>query len=270
MTAIEKDRASIRVCIAGIAGRMGTMVAREISTPFVIGAAVESSESPKLGMALREAGIAESDATVSAPEDLEGVLRGCDVFISFATVGAELTNLPIVARLEKPAVVGTTGFSNEQRASLNSIVRHIPIVISPNFSVGANFLFAMTKTLSGLPAGYDFSILEIHHNRKADAPSGTAAKLAEIVTSRRGYTELVHGRNGISGRKPSEMEVLSIRGGGNPGEHEVLAAGAFENIRLEHSVFSRSAFAQGALVAAKWVLQQKPGIYGMDEVLGLS
>jgi 4-hydroxy-tetrahydrodipicolinate reductase len=166
-------------------------------------------------------------------------------------------------------VIGTTGFSENQRARLESLVKPVPAVISPNFSVGANYLFALARELSRLPLGYDFSIVESHHSRKVDSPSGTASKLADIVKQQRGYTEIVHGRNGSSPRSASELEVFSLRGGGIPGQHEVLAAGPFETIRLEHTVFSRSAFAAGALLAAGWVIHQKPGLFGMEEVLGL-
>ncbi len=252
----------IRICIAGALGRMGSTVAREASPPFVIGGAIESTQSSMLGMTLGRAGVVESDVVVSPPSKLAEVLGRCDVFVSFSTAEAELSNLPIVASLRKPAVVGTTGFSSDQRALLETVVKPIPVVISPNFSVGANFLFSLTELLSHLPSSYDFSIVEAHHIRKADAPSGTASKLAEIVRVQRRYTKTVHGRDGLSQRKPEELEVLSVRGGGIPGQHDVLAAGAFETIRLEHTVFSRSAFATGALLAAKWVLNRRPGIYG--------
>jgi 4-hydroxy-tetrahydrodipicolinate reductase len=271
MKAIERaSGAPIRVCIAGALGRMGSIVAREVGAPFVIGGAIESAQHPQLGLTLKQAAVAESDVVVSPPTTLERILRDCDVFVSFSTADAELSNLPVVVKLRKPAVVGTTGFSGEQKAKLESLVKPIPAVISPNFSVGANFLFALTKELSGLPATYDFSVIEAHHNRKADAPSGTASKLAEIIRLQRGYTETVHGRNGSSLRRAEELEVLSIRGGGIPGQHEVLAAGEFETIRIEHNVFARSAFAEGALLAAGWVVRQRPGLYGMEEVLGLA
>jgi len=248
---------------------MGSMVAHEVAAPFVIGGAIESEGNPRLGVTLKQAAVAESDVVVSPPSGLMDIMERCDVFVSFSTPQAELSNLPLVAGLRKPVVVGTTGFSVEQRALLESIVRSIPAVISPNFSVGANFLFSLTKLLSQLPSSYDFSIVEAHHNRKVDAPSGTASKLADIVNLQRKYTKTVHGRQGLSQRGSEELEVLSIRGGGIPGQHDVLAAGAYETIRLEHVVFSRSAFATGALLAAKWVLHQRPGLYGMEEVLGI-
>ncbi|MGA1975436.1 MAG: 4-hydroxy-tetrahydrodipicolinate reductase [Conexivisphaerales archaeon] len=261
--------AKIRVSIAGAAGRMGSMVAREVAPPFVITGAIESAASPALGKTLKDAAIADSDVVLSSPADIKEAVRNCDVYISFTSADAELVNLPAVVGLRKRVVVGTTGFSQAQRARLESIVKPVPAVITPNFSVGANFLFALTKKLIQLPSSYDFSIVEAHHNRKSDAPSGTASSLADIVKVGRGYDRTVHGRSGLSPRGAGELEVLSIRGGGIPGMHEVLAAGAFETIKLEHTVFSRSAFAAGALLAAGWLVRQNPGLYGMDEVLGL-
>jgi 4-hydroxy-tetrahydrodipicolinate reductase len=222
-----------------------------------------------LGRTLRDCALADSDIILRPPADIENAARDCDVFLSFTSADAELMNLPHVVHLRKPLVIGTTGFSQDQRARLESIVKPVPAVITPNFSVGANFLFALTEKLSQLPPSYDFSIIETHHNRKNDAPSGTASSIADILKARRGYTRIVHGRTGLSPRSPEELEVLSVRGGGIPGQHEVLAAGASEMIRLEHMVFSRLAFVAGALLAAGWIVRQKPGLYGMEEVLGL-
>ncbi len=265
----HKTSARIRICVAGAAGRMGSMVAREVAPPYIISGAIESANNPSLGRTMKDCGLAESDVTLSPPADIENVVRDCDVFVSFTSADAELTNLPHVVHLRKPVVIGTTGFSQNQRARLESIVKPVSAVITPNFSVGANFLFALTEKLSQLPPSYDFSIIETHHSRKNDAPSGTASSIADIVRARRGYTKIVHGRTGLSPRSPEELEVLSVRGGGIPGQHEVLAAGASEMIRLEHTVFSRSAFAAGALLAAGWIVHQRPGLSGMKEVLGL-
>jgi 4-hydroxy-tetrahydrodipicolinate reductase len=270
MKATEHEASSrIRICVAGAAGRMGSMVAREVTPPFVVSGAVESVNSPSLGRTLRDCALADSDVIIRPPADIEKVVHGCDVFVSFTSADAELTNMPHVVSLRKPVVIGTTGFSGDQRTRLESILKPVPAVITPNFSVGANFLFALTEKLSQLPPSYDFSIIETHHNRKNDAPSGTASSIAEIVKARRGYTRTVHGRTGLSPRAPEELEVLSVRGGGIPGQHEVLAAGPSEMIRLEHTVFSRSAFVAGALLAAGWIVHQKAGLYGMKEVLGL-
>jgi 4-hydroxy-tetrahydrodipicolinate reductase len=270
MKAIEHEASSgVRICIAGAAGRMGSLVIREVTRPYVISGAIESAKHPCLGRTLKECGLADSDVVLCPPTEIRKVLRDCDVFVSFTSADAELMNLPRVVGERKPVVVGTTGFSRDQRARLESMLKPVPAIITPNFSIGANFLFALTEKLSQLPSSYDFSIIETHHKGKKDAPSGTASSIADIVRAQRGYTRTVHGRTGLSQRGPEDLEVLSVRGGGIPGQHEVLAAGQFETIRLEHSVFSRSAFAAGALLAAGWIVHQKPGLYGMKEVLGL-
>jgi 4-hydroxy-tetrahydrodipicolinate reductase len=270
MTATEQNAGpKVRICIAGAAGRMGSLVAREANRPFVISGAIESANHPCLGRTLKECGLADSDVVLGSSTEVEKAARDCDVYISFTSADAELMNLPRVVDQQKPVVVGTTGFSSDQRARLESMLKPVPAIITPNFSVGANFLFALTEKLGQLPSSYDFSIIEAHHRGKRDAPSGTASYIADIVSARRGYTKTVHGRSGLSQRNPEDLEVLSVRGGGIPGQHEVLAAGQFEMIRLEHTVFSRSAFAAGALLAAGWIVHQKPGLYGMREVLGL-
>jgi 4-hydroxy-tetrahydrodipicolinate reductase len=130
-------------------------------------------------------------------------------------------------------------------------------------------LFAMASSLKSLPQGFDISILEMHHSGKADAPSGTAKTLANIIASGRGYSKTVNGRSGMSKRSPDELEVVSLRGGGMPGEHAVFAFGPYETLKLEHEAFSRSTFSQGALLAATWISGgREPKVYSMLDVLG--
>ena len=130
-------------------------------------------------------------------------------------------------------------------------------------------LFKLAQLLKAVPEGYNFSISEIHHAAKKDAPSGTARKLGEIIADIRGYTTLVHGRKGASLRKPDELEIVSMRAGGVPGVHDLIIAGPYEMLRIEHIAFSRNVFAQGAIVAAEWLSKQDtPGIYSMETVLG--
>jgi len=152
---------------------------------------------------------------------------------------------------------------------LDSLDGKIPCVMASNFSIGANMLFAMTSALKSLPADFDVSVLEMHHSGKADAPSGTAKTIAEMVSKARGYSTTVYGRSGMSKREKGELEVASFRGGGMPGEHAIYAFGPHEMLKFEHLAFSRSAFAQGALLAATWIAQrQEPGVYSMLDVLG--
>ena len=147
----------------------------------------------------------------------------------------------------------------------------VPAVFSPNFSVGVNILFKLAQSLKAFPQEYNFSISEIHHTGKKDAPSGTAKKLGQIITDTRGYTRTVYGREGISPRQPEELEVTALRAGGVPGIHDLIVAGPYEMLRIEHTAFSRSVFAQGAVYAAEWISRQtQPTIFSMENVVGLS
>jgi 4-hydroxy-tetrahydrodipicolinate reductase len=201
---------------------------------------------------------------------MEKAVKEADVYLSFTTPDAEVANLPAVANLGKRIVMGTTGLTDEQMQKIREAVsRKVPAVISPNYAIGVNVMFNLTKALARLPADYDFSITEVHHTGKKDAPSGTAKKLGTLVSEARKYSTTVYGREGINPRKPGELEILSVRAGGVAGIHDLLVAGPYEMIRIEHTAFSRSVFAQGALFAAEWVCKQtKPGIYSMDDVLG--
>jgi 4-hydroxy-tetrahydrodipicolinate reductase len=136
--------------------------------------------------------------------------------------------------------------------------------------VGINILFKLTQALNAFPKEYDFSISEIHHTGKKDAPSGTAKKLGEIIADSRGYTRTVYGREGMSPRQPEELEITTLRAGGVPGIHDLIVAGPYEMLRIEHTAFSRSVFAQGAVYAAEWISRQTlPEIFSMEDVLGL-
>ena len=147
----------------------------------------------------------------------------------------------------------------------------MPAVFSPNYSVGVNILFQLAKALKSFPQEYTFSIAEIHHTGKKDAPSGTAKKLGEIIANQRGYSKTVYGREGISPRKPEELEITALRAGGVPGIHDLIVAGPYEMLRIEHTAFSRNVFAQGAVYAAEWISRQtEPRIFSMEDVLGLS
>jgi 4-hydroxy-tetrahydrodipicolinate reductase len=262
----------IKICVAGAAGRMGsTLIKEAVAQGFSIVGAVEAEGYPGIGKTLRETGICDSDVEIVDSSRLAKAVEQADVYISFTTPDAEAANVPVVAGLGKRIVMGTTGFSEEQARRVREAVSgKIPAVFSPNYAMGVNVLFQLTKTLARLPSEYDFSIVEAHHTGKKDAPSGTAKKLGQLVSEARGYTGTVHGREGTSIRQPDELEILSLRAGGVPGVHDLIIAGPHEMLRVEHTAFSRNVFAQGALFAAKWICKQtEPGVYGMDDVLGL-
>lgn len=249
---------------------MGNTVIREAaSRGFEIVGAIASHNSLKQGKTLRELGLCDSDVSITSPSELERTVEKADVYVSFTSPEAELSNIPLVASIGKKIVMGTTGFTDDQMNQLRETVSlRAPAVFAPNFAVGINLLFKIIDTLRTLPRDYDISIMEAHHSGKKDAPSGTAQTIARQVCKMRGYEKTVYGRSGISTRKPDEIEVVAVRGGGIPGIHRIIVAGAHDMLSIEHVSFSRSVFAQGALHAAEWVARQtKPGVYSLDDVL---
>jgi len=262
----------LKLCVAGVAGRMGNAVIQEaLGKGHQITGAVEAQGSPFIGKTLRELGICNSDLRIASADKLSEALQEADVYVTFTTPAAEMQNIPVVASLGKRIVLGTTGFTEEQNRQLHEVVSgRVPAVFSPNFSVGVNILFKLAQSLKVFPKEYTFSISEIHHTGKKDAPSGTAKKLAQIISENRGYAKTVYGREGISPRQPDELEVTALRAGGVPGIHDLIVAGPYEMLRIEHIAFSRSVFAQGAVYAAEWLRRQtEPRIFSMEDVLEL-
>jgi 4-hydroxy-tetrahydrodipicolinate reductase len=263
----------LRLCVAGAAGRMGSTVIREaVAKGHQITGAVEAPDNPCIGRTLSEIGICDSDTRIVGSDRISEAARDADVYVTFTAPAAEMQNIPVVAALDKRVVLGTTGFTEEQTRTLREAVQgRVPAVFSPNFSVGVNILFKLAQALKAFPQEYTFSISEIHHTGKKDAPSGTAKKLGQIITDVRGYTRTVYGREGTSPRQPEELEITALRAGGVPGIHDLIVAGPHEMLRIEHTAFSRSVFAQGAVYAAEWVSRQtQPRIFSMEDVLGLS
>lgn len=203
-------------------------------------------------------------------------IQQCDVAVDFSvhTVTPLLCS-PCVTH-HKPLVIGTTGHTEEERLAITESSKIIPIVLSSNFSTGVNTLFWLTlKVAEILGPDFDLEVVEMHHRNKADAPSGTAKTLVNILTQVHqlqldGPVSPRYGRQGIVGKRdPQEIGVHSIRGGDVVGEHTVIFAGNGERLELTHKVSSRETFANGALLAARWVLGKPPGLYDMQDVLGL-
>ncbi len=234
--------------------------------------AVEASNMPAVGKSLRELGISNSDIKILSSDRLTEAIRDADVYVSFTLPAAEVVNIPVVAGMGKRIILGTTGFTPKQnRQVVAAMTGKVPAVFSPNYSVGVNILFKLAEALKAFPAGYDFSLSEIHHIGKKDAPSGTAKKLEQIVSQTRGYTKTVYGREGISPRQLGELESVALRAGGVPGIHDLIVAGPYEMLRIEHIAFSRNVLAQGAVYAAEWLSKQtEPQVFSMADVLGLA
>lgn len=212
-------------------------------------------------------------AAVDAGDDLAAGLARCAVIVDFSSHQATRSVLELAVAHNKPVVLGTTGHSAEERKHLLALAARIPCVWAGNFSVGVNLLFALTRRAAGvLGADYDAEVIEMHHRFKKDAPSGTAARLLEIILEERQLTAtaLRHGREGIVGeRTSSEVGIHALRGGDVVGDHTVLFAALGERLELTHKASDRGIFARGALRAAQWVVTQKPGVYDMQDVLGL-
>jgi 4-hydroxy-tetrahydrodipicolinate reductase len=212
-------------------------------------------------------------AAIDAGDDLAKHLGIADVVVDFSSHHATKTLLEAAIAAGKPVVIGTTGHSAEMKKELLALAAKVPCVWSGNYSVGVNLLFALTRRAAGvLGADFDAEVVEMHHRFKKDAPSGTAARLLEIILEERKLTSaaLRHGREGITGERTStEVGIHSLRGGDVVGDHTVMFAALGERLELTHKASDRGIFARGALRAALWVFAQPPGVYDMQDVLGL-
>jgi 4-hydroxy-tetrahydrodipicolinate reductase len=232
----------------------------------------------RMGRAVAAAGEKQKDLEIVAEldqgDDLEARIGNCDVVVDFSHASATAEICRVCVGAGKPLVTGTTGHSQEERATIEKAASSLAIVLAPNFSVGVNALFWLTRKASELLGSeFDPEIVEIHHRLKKDAPSGTAKRLAEILCDARNLDaakNLAHGRAGMIGERPdAEIGVHSIRGGDVVGDHTVIFAGQGERLELAHKASSRETFAAGALRAARWIVGQPPGLYSMENVLGL-
>jgi 4-hydroxy-tetrahydrodipicolinate reductase len=252
---------------------MGNAVISEaVAKGHQVTGAIEAQGNPCIGKTLRELGIGDFDTKIVSPDRISEACRDADVYVTFTTPAAEIQNIPAVAAMGRRVILGTTGFTEEQDRQIREAMEgKVPAVFAPNFSVGVNILFSLAKALKAFPQDYTFSISEIHHTGKKDAPSGTAKKLGQIITDVRGYKRTVYGREGMSPRQPEELEIVALRAGGVPGIHDLIVAGPHEMLKIEHVAFSRSVLAQGAVYAAEWLSSQtQPKVFSMQDVLGLS
>jgi 4-hydroxy-tetrahydrodipicolinate reductase len=243
---------------------MGTSIIRlaQADADVSVTGAVENRGNPAVGTG--------SPKIAAAIED---VIALGDVVVDFTMPEASLAHLAAAEKNNKAIVVGTTGFSAEQIARIREASRKIPVVFTPNMSIGVNILFKLAAEVARIVPGYDVEIVELHHNQKKDAPSGTAVKLAEVIAGAldRNLKDVgVYGRQGIVGpRKKEEIGILAMRAGDIVGEHTAYFAGPGERIEITHRAHSRDTLASGALTAAKWLAKQKPGLYDMQDVLGI-
>ena len=211
---------------------------------------------------------------VDVGDDLASLIAKCDALIDFSFHNATLSVAKLCAQHRKALVIGTTGHEDSEKSEIRNFKSEIPIVWSSNYSTGVNTLFWLTrKAAQILGPNFDIEVVEMHHRMKKDAPSGTATTLLEILAEARKLQleqALRHGRKGITGeRTAAEIGIHALRGGDVVGDHTVIFAANGERVELTHKASSRETFANGALRAAEWVVKQKPGLYDMQDVLGL-
>ena len=259
----------------GASGKMGArLVALAVETPgLAVGAAVERTGHPSLG---RDAGEASGAGPlgVAIGPDVRAALSAGDVVIDFTTPAATLALLPQAVEAKIALVIGTTGLDAAGVEAIRSASSRIPIVFAPNMSLGMNVMFKVVADVArALGAGYDVEIVEAHHRQKKDAPSGTALALGRVLAdaAKHRLDEVaVYARHGDVGpRSPGEIGIQTIRAGDIVGDHTVLFGGLGERLEITHRASSRDPFARGALRAALWLSGQPPGLYDMQDVLGL-
>jgi 4-hydroxy-tetrahydrodipicolinate reductase len=265
----------VKIAVAGVAGRMGARIVHAIfhRPGAELAGAFEAPGSPAVGKSLAGVvGLAGVEGVVT--DDPAEALAEAQVLIDFTVPGASVKHLKECANLGKAAVIGTTGLSSNQKKTLAAQAKKVPVVFAPNMSVGVNLMFKLAAQMASvLGPDYALEIVEAHHDQKKDAPSGTAVRLIEQLCAVRGWDPeeaCRHGRVGMTGaRTRGELGVSVIRGGDIVGEHTVYFIANGERLELTHRAHSRDTFAQGAVRAAMWVVEQEPGLYDMQDVLGL-
>jgi 4-hydroxy-tetrahydrodipicolinate reductase len=265
----------VRAIVSGAGGRMGGRIIHLLEgvEGIALAGAVERPDHPAVGREVGEVvGLPAKGLKISG--SLAEVLPQGDVLIEFTHPESSLNHLKAVADAGKAMVMGTTGFSPEQLAEVRALAPRTRLVFAPNMSVGVNLMFKVVADIARiLSSGYDVEIVEAHHRLKKDAPSGTALKLAQVIAQAldRDLEEVgVYARKGIIGeRTPQEIGVQTVRAGDIVGEHTVLFGGMGERLEIIHRAHSRDNFARGAVRAALWIVGQAPGLYDMQDVLGL-
>jgi len=264
----------LKVVIAGCSGRMGHALLESVfaDSDLTLHAALDRADSLQIG---RDAGEQFGLNTgVKVSHDVARALQGADVLVDFTRPEPSLQYLDACQQAKVSMVIGTTGFSAEQKKTIESVAQVIPVVFAPNMSVGVTLLINLVQAAAKVLAeGYDVEIIEAHHRHKVDAPSGTALRLGEAAATALGRNLeecAVYGREGVTGeRNPNTIGFATVRGGDVVGDHTVLFAGVGERVELTHKASSRATFAIGALRAAKFLQDKKSGLFDMQDVLGL-
>jgi 4-hydroxy-tetrahydrodipicolinate reductase len=270
---MKERKEAVKAIVVGAAGKMGGRIIHMIKeTPSIeLYGAIEKTDHPFIGKDIGEViGLGKVGIT------LEGTLKkeGGDVIINFTSPSVSLESLQFAKEVGLAVVIGTTGLSQEQLEKVKDLSKSVRCVFAPNMSVGMNLMFRIVQEVAQvLGQEYDIEILEAHHRLKKDSPSGTAVKLAELITKTMGsdFNKVgVYGRKGMVGeRTKEEIGMQVVRAGDIVGEHTVLFGGMGERLEIIHRAHSRDNFARGAIKAALWIVNQPNGLYDMQDVLGL-
>ncbi len=265
----------VKAIVAGASGRMGKRIINVINNTkeIVLVGAFERNDHPDIG---RDVGIVAGigEIGIKIEPSLSKILEKGDVVIDFTTPKSTYNNIKLVAEKGIAMVIGTTGIHGNMLDEIVSIAKKIRCVMAPNMSIGVNVMFKIAHDISKLLGNdYDTEIIELHHRFKKDAPSGTALRLAQIISASKGIKlddVALYGRQGIIGeRKKDEIGIHAVRAGDITGEHTIIFSSIGERLELTHKAHNRDNFARGAVKAAIWVVNQTPGLYDMQDVLGL-
>ncbi len=266
--------ARYRVAVAGASGRMGRMLIEALaaSDDLVLAGALDLPGSSTVGS--DASAFLGHDSGVLITSDIAAGLAHADVLIDFTRPEGTMAHLAVCRQLGVKAVIGTTGFSEAQKAELAEHAGHTAMVMAPNMSVGVNVTLKLLQMAAkAMATGYDIEIVEAHHRHKVDAPSGTALKMGEVIADALGRDLkdcAVYAREGVTGeRDPSSIGFATIRGGDIVGDHTVLFAGIGERIEITHKSSNRSTYAQGSLRAVRFLQSHQTGLFDMFDVLGL-
>ncbi|MBX7257268.1 MAG: 4-hydroxy-tetrahydrodipicolinate reductase [Candidatus Hydrogenedentes bacterium] len=263
----------MKIAVAGACGRMGRRILElAIAEGLEIGGVFDLPAAS--GTQITVGTESGKPQTLTLLPGVSEALAVSDALIDFTAPAATLENVKAAAAANKPIVIGTTGITESQKAEIAAAATKVPIVLAPNMSVGVNLLFKLTSEVAAiLGLDYNVEIVEVHHNLKKDSPSGTAVRLAERAAEALGLDyakDTAHGREGIVGARPSrQIGMHAVRGGDVVGEHTVSFIGNGERVELVHKAHNRDNFARGSLRAARFVTTAKPGLYDMQDVLGL-
>lgn len=275
MTIIPGGAEMLNITVSGATGRMGTRIITLLLNieDLKLANALERQGHKNLGRDIGEV-IGAGTLGVKITDDIKTIAGSSDVIIDFSSPSATIEGLKSISGNPVPVVIGTTGFSKDEIEYIRLYAQNTPVVFAPNMSVGVNLLLKVLADIAKVTGeDYDVEIVEAHHRLKKDAPSGTAMKMAQVLAAALGRNldeDAVYARHGLIGeRTRKEIGIQTIRAGDIVGEHTVYFGGLGERIEITHKASSRDTFARGALKAAQWVYKQTPGLYDMQDVLGL-